>query len=203
MVEAVGTVKAHGIDAFPRYFTFQVLDPDLPYVVALHVHTVQGKLNPSAATGAQVAPLPGDDLSRPLPSIESVLARMQVDDFVADAVGVQVALYHKLRYEDLLSPDREVRTAALANLQAGVDVAEGYRPRRYSRRGRALLEEVARIYIAAMEAGEHPTRAVKERVEGGPNGYSTAAAWVSQARAAGLLPPAIKGRPGWVEENKA
>jgi transposase len=70
--------------------------------------------------------------------------------------------------------------------------------RRYTRRGPVLLEEVARVYREAFEAGENPTAAVQNMRP--PTGYSTAAAWVRQARKAGLLPPAVKGRPGWKDE---
>jgi hypothetical protein len=192
----VGAVRAHGTDRFPAFFTFQVFDEELPYTVVLHVQTnSQG----SAPTGAQVVPLPGGwDWEQPLPAVKTVLQEMELDDFVADAVGAVVADAARISWRDALSEDPAVREAAQRRLQVAVNAAKGYRQRRYTPRGPALLEEVARVYTEAFMAGKNPTVAVQEMRP--PTGYSTAAAWVRQARKAGLLPPAVKGRPGWKEE---
>lgn len=197
-----GSVRAHGIDNFPAYFCFQILDPRLPYAVALHVHTVAGKGRVSAVTGAQVAPLPGADLEQPLPAIASVMEDLSMDDFVADAVAAKVGERLGLRIEDLTSDDPDVRVGAQELLQEALKVANAYRPRRYNLRGPALLQEVAHVYISAVNEGNAaPTRAVQQKVAGGQNGYSTAVSWVKKARDAGLIPPAVKGRPGWKEDE--
>ncbi len=190
------TLSAHGTDKFPAFFTFQIFDPELPYTVVLHVQTnSQG----SAPTGAQVVPLPGGwDWEQPLPAVKTVMQEMELDDFVADAIGAVVAEAEQVPWRDVLSEDPVVREAALQQLQVGINAAKAYRQRRYTPRGPALLEEVARVYTEAFKAGQNPTVAVQNMRP--PTGYSTAAAWVRQARKAGLLPPAVKGRPGWKEE---
>jgi hypothetical protein len=192
----VKTLVAHGTAKFPAFFTFQIVDSALPYTVVLHVQTnSQG----SAPTGAQIVPLPGGwDWEQPLPAVKTVLHEMELDDFVADAVGAVVAEAERVPWRDALSDDPAVRDAALQQLQVAVDAAAAYRQRRYTPRGPALLEEVARVYTEAFKAGQNPTVAVQNMRP--PTGYSTAAAWVRQARKAGLLPPAVKGRPGWKEE---
>lgn len=189
-------LSAWGTDRFPAFFTFQIFDDALPYTVVLHVQTnSQG----SAPTGAQVVHLPGGwDWEQPLPAVKTVLQEMNVDDFVADAVGAVVAEAERIPWRDALSDDPAIREAALQQLQVAVDAAKGYRQRRYTPLGPAWLEEVARVYAEAFRAGHNPTKAVKNMRP--PTSDSTAARWVSQARKAGLLPPAVKGRPGWKEE---
>jgi hypothetical protein len=198
-----GSVRAYGVDNFPAYFCFQVFDARLPYTVVLHVHTVEGRgKNLSAVTGQQIAPLPGEGIDMPLPAVSAVIAEMDVEEFVADAIGTKVGERLGLRPVDLLAADPDARANARELLQVALSVANSRRPRRYNLRGAALLNEVARVYIDAVNAGDAaPTRAVQQQVAGGHNGYSTAASWVRQARAAGLLPPAVKGRPGWKAEE--
>jgi hypothetical protein len=190
------TLAAHGTDRFPAFFTFEVSDEQFPYTIVLHVHT---NSRGSAPTGAQVVPLPGGwDWEQPLPAVKTVLQEMDVDEFVADAVGAVVAEAERIPWRDVLSEDPAVREEALQQLQVAVNAAKAYRQRRYTPRGPALLEEVARVYTEAFRAGKNPTAAVQNMRP--PTGYSTAAAWVRQARKAGLLPPAVKGRPGWKDE---
>jgi hypothetical protein len=55
------------------------------------------------------------------------------------------------------------------------------------------LHVVAYVYRLAHMVGDPPTRAVASAI-GLP--YNTAARWVQQARRAGFLRPADRGRPG-------
>jgi hypothetical protein len=187
--EDPGDVPAHGIEDFPRYVTAVVQDPDLPYGVVMHVHT--GADGRSSATGVQVAP--HGSLDAPLPGVTAVLEDMRLNDFVAEAVGLAVLHRERLRGSGTASGLGDVLSLARA-----VRASHSYEPRRYNRRSSVLLEEVARVYREAFEAGKNPTAAVQAIRP--PTGYSTAAAWVRQARKAGLLPPAVKGRPGWKDE---
>jgi hypothetical protein len=180
-----GRVAAYGVADFPRYFAFSIEDPALPYAIVVHVHTASD--GRSSATGVQVAPY-GEDLSAPLPGVTTVLEDMRVNDFVADAVSLHVL--------QIAGEAGEDHTLAIAK---ALHATLNYEPRRYRRRGHEFLEEVARVYREAFDAGQNPTAAVQAMQP--PTGYSTAAAWVRQARKAGLLPPAVKGRPGWKEEE--
>jgi hypothetical protein len=177
-------VAAYGVDKFPRYFMFAIDDPALPYHVFVHVHTASdGK---SAATGVQVSPR-GQDLSPPVPGVTTVIEDIRLNDFVADAISLQVF--------EIAGEAGEDRTLAIAK---ALHASLHYEPRRYRRRGHEFLQEVAQVYREAYEAEQNPTAAVQAMEP--YTGYSTAAAWVRQARKAGLLPPAVKGRPGWKEE---
>jgi hypothetical protein len=179
-----GSVSAYGVTDFPRYLAFSIDDPALPYGVVVHVHTADD--GRSSATGVQVAPR-GQGLAVPLPGITTVLEDMRVNDFVAEAISLQVL--------HLAGEAGEDRTLAIAK---ALDASLHYEPRRYRRRGYEFLQEVAKVYREAYEADKNPTAAVQAIDP--PTGYSTAVAWVKRAREAGLLPPAVKGRPGWKEE---
>jgi hypothetical protein len=58
----------------------------------------------------------------------------------------------------------------------------------------ACLQEVATIYMRAIEEEEPPTRAVEHRHSLAPISYQTAARWVRLARDADLLPPAERAQ---------
>jgi hypothetical protein len=60
---------------------------------------------------------------------------------------------------------------------------------------RPTLTQVAKVYTAAAAKGLPPTKAVRERFD---ISQSTSGAWVSQARAAGLLPKSSAGDQGHV-----
>lgn len=81
------------------------------------------------------------------------------------------------------------RPGGLEELKALAD----HRPRRGARISDSLLQDVARVYRAALRSGENPTAAVASAI---PVARSTAGRYVSQARARGYLGEALGPRAG-------
>jgi hypothetical protein len=195
VLEEAGAVEAHGVPNFPRYFTCQLSDSDLDYWVALHVQTSH---NGSEVVGLQCAPRPDQPLvSVDMPSVIKVAKQLDAPRFLRFMVMAVKAERLGIRFDEVVGPETKGNREALQRLVEVLDAEDEIKPRRYRPRHGATLQHAAAVYRAAFAFGEHPTRAVQKAC--GPMGYSTASALVREARAAGLLPPATKGKPGWTE----
>lgn len=112
-----------------------------------------------------------------------------------DAQPLTAVLLRGIRFGELIAKDREAMAGMLVPEEARTYTAPPMRPTTV-----AKLREVARVYLAAGQAGESPTKAVA-KVLGISDTY--ASVLVTRARAAHLLPPTTPGVATTVQLGQA
>lgn len=139
------------------------------------------------------------DLLRALHQAARAQDRLMAQWSIDAAPVTYEELYGRLRDPGLTAEAREALEAELARrIRAeleGADHGFGQAPRGVGRRpeyGPDHWAEVAAVYLAAYERGEHPTKAVREHFH---RSASAAAKWVARCREAGLLEPTRPGHP--------
>ena len=162
----------------PRHFLVELTEHEVPHAGAITVEvTVPADMVPRCDSIAFTAK-PGESLStaslRELP-MDRLLRQLAMD---------------ASRFEEQTPDWVEEPETALVPLrgEAREQIEKHLAGRRRHRIDESFLRQVADIYQANPDA---PTRAVGKQLHGE---YSTAARWVSHARARGFLPPTTPGK---------
>lgn len=173
----------------PAWFDVELSHPEWPTVVVLSV-AVDSETGPRAA-GVGV----GRSSAATYREAQALLAdTASMDEFLTHATALAAGFLVAWRTYERMPVGVELPTeqiaSALGELRR-IGSRQAYpvaQPRRRRRMTRKLLREVAVVYRSALNDGEAPTQAVADRFA---VAHRTAGRWVSEARKAGELGPAV------------